>query len=83
MEQAGTVFELAGAAMDLSLELGVQVLRHDFNVASNTANNGSSSPGIFVHFRGDVELGESPVIGEAPVKVFDIICGELFAVGVN
>jgi len=69
--------------MDYSLELVVQVLRHDLNVASNAANNGASSPGIFVYFRGDVELGELPVIREAPIKVFNIISGELFAVGVD
>jgi len=69
--------------MDHSLELVVQVLRHDFNVASNAASNGSSRPGIFVYLQGDVELGESSVIAEAPIKVFNIICGALFAVGVD
>jgi len=69
--------------MDHSLELVVQVLRHDFNVAFNAANNGSSRPGLFMDLRGDVELGESPVMGEAPIKVSDIISGELFAVGVD
>lgn len=83
IEQAGTVFESAGAAMDHSLELVVQVLRHDFNVAFNAADNGSSRPGLFVHFWGDVELGESPVIREAPIKVSNIISGELFAVSVD
>jgi len=83
IEQAGTVFESAGAAMDHSLELVVQALRHDFNVASNAANNGSSSPGLFVHLWGAVELGKSPVMGEAPVKVSNIISRELFVVGVD
>jgi len=69
--------------MDHSLELVVQVLRHDFNVAANVANNGSSHPGVFVHLRGDVKLGELPGAGEAPIKVFNITCGELFAVGVD
>ena len=77
IEQAGTVFESAGAAVDHSLELAVQVLGHDFNVASNAANNGSSSPGIFVHLRSDAELRESPVTGEALVKVLNIISGDL------
>jgi len=82
-EQAGTVFESAGAAMDHSLELAVQALRHDFNVAFNAADNGSSRPGLFVHLRDDVELGESPIIREAPIKAPNIIGGELFAVGVD
>jgi len=69
--------------MDHSLELVVQVLRHDFNVAFNAANNGSSGPGLFVYLRGNAELGESPVMGEAPIEVLNVISGELFAVGVD
>ena len=79
----GAVSEAGGAAVDYSLELVVQVLGHDFNVASNAANNGSSFPGCFVHFWGDVELRKSPRLGEASVKALKVIRGEHFSTEFN